>query len=63
MRKIIDYDVIRTRGPAEMTTRIKALLADGWQPFGNITHDPRGLTVQAVVKYQPEMIRTVTNMD
>lgn len=59
MRKIEDYQIIRTADHVQMAAQVRAGILHGWQPLGGVCSDDRHL-VQAMVKYEaPPQIYSV----
>ena len=52
-RKIIDYTLLKYGYPSDMEIRVKKLLSEGWELYGNISSDGDGSLVREMVKYEP----------
>jgi len=53
-KKIIDYDIVANRYSYLVVGRVKELVSEGWQPFGNPVSigDGYNYFAQAMVKYE-----------
>lgn len=57
MRKIVEYKIIRHIAAENLSSKINALVSEGWQPYGTpttcvLTHEY--FYIQAMVKYEEE---------
>lgn len=53
MKKIIDYKLVCSNGPSNVTNEVQKLLADDWQPYGTPMKNGEYI-IQAMVKYYEE---------
>lgn len=50
LQKVVDYQLLTSNQPEELTSKVKQAMGDDWVPSGTVV-DHEGLLVQAMVKF------------
>ena len=54
--KVTAYRVVTTPRYEDVATLVNALIVEGWQPFGGVSHITAGHFAQVMVKYETRPI-------